>query len=63
LRVVAARSAVRIERHDNRSPVKAREARSGIHNRPDISSRKEDIVKNGDGSIDVYFGSKVPEGA
>jgi len=30
--------------------------------RPDISSRKEDIVKNADGSIDVYFGPKAPEG-
>jgi hypothetical protein len=30
--------------------------------RPDISSRKEDIVKNGDGSIDVYFGPKAPKG-
>ena len=30
--------------------------------RPDISSRKEDIVKNSDGSIDVYFGPKAPEG-
>nr|WP_309486581.1 DUF1254 domain-containing protein [Ancylobacter mangrovi] len=30
--------------------------------RPDISSRKEDIVANSDGSIDVYFGPKAPEG-
>jgi hypothetical protein len=30
--------------------------------RPDISSRKEDIVKNDDGSIDVHFGPKAPEG-
>ena len=30
--------------------------------RPDISSHKEDIVKNGDGSIDVYFGPKAPKG-
>jgi hypothetical protein len=30
--------------------------------RPDISSRKEDAVKNGDGSIDVYFGPKAPAG-
>ncbi|WP_202312284.1 DUF1254 domain-containing protein [Mesorhizobium sp. L-8-10] len=30
--------------------------------RPDISSRKEDIVKNADGSIDVYFGPKAPAG-
>jgi len=30
--------------------------------RPDISSRKEDIVKNSDGSIDVYFGPKAPQG-
>jgi hypothetical protein len=30
--------------------------------RPDISSRKEDIVKNDDGSIDVYFGPMAPEG-
>lgn len=30
--------------------------------RPDISSRKEDIVKNDDGSIDVYFGPKAPDG-
>jgi hypothetical protein len=30
--------------------------------RPDISSRKEDIVVNDDGSIDVYFGPEAPEG-
>jgi hypothetical protein len=30
--------------------------------RPDISSRKEDIVKNSDGSIDVYFAPKAPKG-
>jgi hypothetical protein len=30
--------------------------------RPDISSRKEDIVANADGSIDVYFGPEAPEG-
>lgn len=30
--------------------------------RPDISSRKEDIVKNEDGSIDVWFGPAAPEG-
>lgn len=30
--------------------------------RPDISSRKDDIVKNDDGSIDVYFGPEAPEG-
>jgi hypothetical protein len=30
--------------------------------RPDISSRKKDIVKNADGSIDVYFGPKAPAG-
>jgi hypothetical protein len=30
--------------------------------RPDISSRKQNIVKNDDGSIDVYFGPKSPEG-
>lgn len=30
--------------------------------RPDISSRKKDIVKNVDGSIDVYFGPKAPAG-
>jgi hypothetical protein len=29
---------------------------------PDISSRKEDIVKNSDRSIDVYFGSEAPSG-
>jgi hypothetical protein len=30
--------------------------------RPDISSRKEDIAKNSDGSVDVYFGPKAPQG-
>jgi hypothetical protein len=30
--------------------------------RPDLSSRKEDIAKNADGSIDVYFGPKSPPG-
>jgi hypothetical protein len=30
--------------------------------RPDISSRKEDIVPNADGSVDVYFGPEAPEG-
>ena len=30
--------------------------------RPDISSRKTDIAKNSDGSIDVYFGPKAPAG-
>jgi hypothetical protein len=30
--------------------------------RPDLSSRKEDLVKNSDGSVDVYFGPKAPEG-
>jgi hypothetical protein len=30
--------------------------------RPDISSRKEDIVANADGSTDVYFGPEAPEG-
>jgi len=30
--------------------------------RPDLSSRKEDLVKNSDGSIDVYFGPKAPAG-
>lgn len=30
--------------------------------RPDISSRKKDIVKNSDGSVDVYFGPNAPEG-
>lgn len=30
--------------------------------RPDLSSRKEDIVKNADGSVDVYFGPKAPPG-
>jgi hypothetical protein len=30
--------------------------------RPDLSSRKEDLVKNSDGSIDVYFGPTAPTG-
>jgi hypothetical protein len=30
--------------------------------RPDISSHKEDIIKNNDGSVDVYFGPKAPKG-
>lgn len=30
--------------------------------RPDISSHKEDIVENPDGSIDVYFGPEAPAG-
>ena len=30
--------------------------------RPDISSRKEDLVKNSDGSVDVYFGREAPAG-
>ena len=30
--------------------------------RPDLSSRKEDLVKNSDGSVDVYFGPKAPKG-
>lgn len=30
--------------------------------RREISSCKEDIVKNDDGSIDVYFGSEAPDG-
>jgi hypothetical protein len=30
--------------------------------RPDLSSRKEDLVKNGDGSVDVYFGPQAPKG-
>jgi hypothetical protein len=30
--------------------------------RPDLSSRKEDLVKNSDGSVDVYFGPEAPEG-
>jgi hypothetical protein len=30
--------------------------------RPDISSRKTDIVKNTDGSVDIYFGPKAPQG-
>lgn len=28
--------------------------------RPDISSRKEDLAKNADGSVDVYFGPEAP---
>jgi hypothetical protein len=30
--------------------------------RPDLSSRKPDIQKNADGSVDVYFGPKAPAG-
>ena len=30
--------------------------------RPDLSSRKEDLVTNDDGSVDVYFGPKAPKG-
>jgi hypothetical protein len=30
--------------------------------RPDLSSRKEDLVKNADGSVDVYFGPTAPAG-
>jgi hypothetical protein len=30
--------------------------------RPDISSRKADIVKNSDGSVDVYLGPTAPQG-
>ena len=30
--------------------------------RPDVSSRKTDIMKNSDGSVDVYFGPTAPEG-
>src|SRR5262245_42036485 len=30
--------------------------------RPDLSSRKQDLVKNGDGSVDVYFGPEAPQG-
>lgn len=30
--------------------------------RPDISSRKEDLVRNSDGSVDVYFGPTAPAG-
>lgn len=30
--------------------------------RPDISSRKADIAKNADGSVDVFFGPKAPVG-
>jgi hypothetical protein len=29
--------------------------------RPDISSRKADIAKNRDGSVDLYFGPKAPQ--
>jgi hypothetical protein len=29
----------------------------------DLSSRKPDLVKNADGSVDVYFGPKKPSGA
>ena len=30
--------------------------------RPDLSSRKADVVKNSDGSVDVYFAPKAPTG-
>jgi len=30
--------------------------------RPDLSSRKADLKKNSDGSVDVYFGPKAPAG-
>jgi hypothetical protein len=30
--------------------------------RPDLSSRKADLVKNSDGSVDTYFGPKAPAG-
>jgi hypothetical protein len=30
--------------------------------RPDLSSRKEDLAKNSDGSVDVYFGPQAPLG-
>jgi hypothetical protein len=30
--------------------------------RPDLSSRKEDLAKNEDGSVDVYFGPEAPAG-
>ena len=30
--------------------------------RPDLSSRKADLEKNSDGSVDVYFGPKAPAG-
>jgi hypothetical protein len=30
--------------------------------RPDLSSRKPDLVKNGDGSVDVYIGPNAPKG-
>jgi hypothetical protein len=29
---------------------------------PDLSSRKPDLAKNADGSIDVYFGPTAPAG-
>jgi len=30
--------------------------------RSDRSSRAEDLIKNTDGSVDLYFGPKAPEG-
>jgi hypothetical protein len=30
--------------------------------RPDISSRKTDLVKNSNCSVDIYFGPKAPQG-
>jgi hypothetical protein len=30
--------------------------------RPDLSSRKADLVRNADGSVDVYFGPNAPAG-
>jgi len=30
--------------------------------RPDLSSRKTDLIKNSDGSVDVYFGPTAPAG-
>jgi hypothetical protein len=30
--------------------------------RPDLSSRRTDLVKNSDGSVDVYFGPEAPAG-
>jgi hypothetical protein len=30
--------------------------------RPDLSSRKADVAKNADGSVDVYFGPTAPAG-
>ena len=30
--------------------------------RPDLSSRKEDLVKNDNRSVDVYFDPKAPDG-